>query len=818
MYVDVILPLPLAGTFTYQVPHDTDSSPKPGMRVVVPLGKKKLHTGIVYLLHSVKPTTTYEIKEILCFLDEKPIVNHTQLKLWEWLAEYYMCSLGEVYKVALPNALKLESETKISINPDFESTTSLSPTLQTLLDKISDEKVYGISELSKEMDVKNLMPTVNKLLSVDAISITESLGQKYKPKMESHVVLHPNIRNKEQLQSIFEALSRASKQLNLLMHYLEITDYLKTNIPTEIKKTFLLEKSGATSAVLKSLIDREILQLNKVPVDRLKSYVKTQEANELNEFQSQAYSEIYKSWKQNAVTLLHGVTSSGKTEVYIKLIQDKIEEGKQVLFLVPEIALTTQLTDRLKHVFGEELGIYHSKFSNAERVEIYQNLLDNKSYRVVLGTRSAVFLPFRQLGLVIVDEEHDTSYKQQDPAPRYNGRNAAIVLAGMHHAKTLLGTATPAVETYHNAESGKFGLVRLAQRYKNILLPEITIIDTQEAYRKKCMTGHFSDDLVEQIRSALERKEQIIVFQNRRGYAPYVECKACNAVPRCMNCDVSLTFHKKQNTLVCHYCGHTERYQQKCAACGQQTVTDRGFGTEKIEDEINTIFPEARVARMDLDTTRTKNSYQHIINDFQEREVDILVGTQMVTKGLNFENVSLVAVLNADNLLNQPDFRAYERAFQMLEQVSGRAGRMHKQGTVIIQTSTPNNEVVQRVVAHDYVGLYKGQLAERQLFRYPPYYRLLQINIKHRDAYKVDTIAQLLVDCLSQTFGKRCSKVIVPMVSRTHNLYIRQILLRIESHLSVVKAKSLLSETIRIVESTPANKGCLISVNVDPSN
>ncbi len=817
MYVDIILPLPLAGTFTYRIPDDLHAHVKPGVRVIVPFGKKKMHTGVVYMVHTLQPKVDYEVKDVLCVLDEKPSVTNIQLKLWEWIADYYMCSIGEVYKVALPSAMKLESETKVSINADYDGEHVLPPHLQQILERIADGKSYGIADLSKDLEVKNLMPSLNKLLAAGAIFVSENVEYKYKPKTESYVALHDSITSKEQLQPVFDQLKRADKQLALLMHYLDMSGYLLTNEAKLVKKNELLEKAGLTSALLKALVDRDILTVQKLRVDRLKQHTKTKSANELNEVQQVAYDEIRKSWLQTPVTLLHGVTSSGKTEVYIKLIQDALRERKQVLFLVPEIALTTQLTDRLKDVFGEELGVYHSKFSNAERVEIYENLLNNKSYNVILGARSAVFLPFKQLGLILVDEEHDASYKQHDPAPRYNARNTAIVLAQMHHAKVLLGTATPAIDTYYNAKNAKYGLVNLHQRYKNIQLPQIDVVDTKEAYRKKCMTGHFSDVLVEMIQDTLARKEQIIVFQNRRGYAPYVECKACASVPHCMNCDVSLTLHKKQNLLVCHYCGHTERYVSKCKSCGTGVLSDRGLGTEKIEDELCKLFPEARISRMDLDTTRSKSAYQQLIGSFEKGQVDILVGTQMVTKGLNFENVSLVAVLNADTLLNQPDFRAYERAFQMLEQVSGRAGRMHRQGRVIIQTSNPTNEVIQQVVAHDYEQMYEKQLAERAEFRYPPYYRLMQIDIKHRDEHKLQIASEMLAKGLYKSFGDRCSHVILPLVTRTHNLYMRQVLLRIESHLSVVQAKQILKEHILFLQQNKATKGAIISVNVDPS-
>lgn len=817
MYIDVILPLPLAGTFTYGVPEEMNVQPKPGMRVIVPFGKKKMYTAVVYSVHIHDVELNYAIKDIICFLDDAPVLRHTQLKFWDWISDYYMAPLGDVYKAALPSAMKLESETKVVLNDDFEAEEPLPAHLQKILFLLSDNKPHALGELSRRLEVKNLMPSLNRLVSINAVFIDEMLTAGYKPKVETCIVLHPRFSQKEQLQSAFSELAKAPKQMSLLMYYLDLSGFMQTGKALEISKKTLIEKSKATTALLNNLVQRNIFVQSTKRINRLTAAdAALAEEVQLNDAQKLALQQINSSFVQKDIVLLHGITSSGKTELYIKLINQALAQGKQVLYLVPEIALTTQLTSRLQVVFGKQLGVYHSKFSDAERVEIYQNLLKDDGYNVILGVRSSVFLPFRQLGLIIVDEEHEGSYKQQDPSPRYNARNAAIVLARMHGAKTLLGTATPSVETYFNAKNGRYGLVELHSRYKDILLPEINVVDTKEAYRKKLMTGHFSDELVEKMQAALQRKEQIILFQNRRGYAPYVECKACGTVPKCPHCDVSLTVHKMLNIMVCHYCGYTQSLIHKCPACGSNELTDRGFGTEMIEDEIKQLFPDVRVMRMDLDTTRSRNSYQKIISDFEQHKVDVLVGTQMVSKGLNFNDVSLVAVLNADNLLHQPDFRAYERAFQMLEQVSGRAGRMHGRGEVVLQTSNPENMVIQKVVEHDYAGLYQNQIAEREMFRYPPYFRLLQIEIKHRDVHKLDEAAKQLAANLQHIFGNRCSQVVIPVIGRIQNLYIRQILLRIEVAASVVKAKELLRNQIEWLHQNSDYKETIISVDVDP--
>ena len=817
-YIDVILPLPLANTFTYSVPDEWSDSVRIGMRVVVQFGKKKMYTAIVALIHTQKPEAVYEIKEIVSLLDAQPILRFPQLKFWDWISSYYQAFMGDVYQAAVPAGLKLESETRVCINPDFEAECLLSEKEQKVLDILSDGKPLTITELNKIAESRDIMPTVNKLLEKGGVEISEELSDNFRAKTETFVKLTDEALKEENLRRIFDELGRAKKQLEVLMKYIDLSKCLIPAKQIEVTKKDLLEKSGASATILSGLIERGVLETYLKEIGRLDiSEIQTAEVYPLNEFQQTAFTEIEKQFSEKPVILLHGVTSSGKTELYIHLIKKALAEGKQVLYLVPEIALTTQLTTRLKRVFGKRLGVYHSKFSDAERVEIWNNVLNDKSYDVIIGVRSSVFLPFRQLGLVIVDEEHESSYKQYDPAPRYHARNAAIVLASMHAAKTLLGTATPAIETYFNAKNGKFGLVELTQRHEEMAMPEIQVVDTKEAYRKKQMESHFSDTLLEKINKALQNKEQIILFQNRRGYAPYIECKACACVPKCKNCDVSLTVHKAFNTLTCHYCGYTEPIPTICPACGTPgTLSTKGFGTEKIEDEIRLIFPEARVSRMDLDTTRSKKSYDKLITDFEQHKVDILIGTQMVSKGLDFEHVSLVGILNADNMLNFPDFRAHERAFQLIAQVSGRAGRKNKQGTVILQTSVPEHGIIGQVIQNDYQAMFETQCEERKLFKYPPYFRMIQIVLRHRDSGILNKASAKMAADLRAVFGNRVLGPNIPAVSRIQNLYIKHILLKFEVDASAEKAKDILRQVTNNLLSEPKFKSLWVNLDVDP--
>jgi len=816
-FVDVILPLPIANTFTYSVPAELAGSIRIGMRVIVPFGKKKMYTAIVYLVHSVTPTA-YDAKDIICLLDDAPILRRPQMKFWEWISSYYQAYLGDVYQAAVPAGLKLESKTQVRINPDYEAETLLSERESKVLDALSDGKAVTVLELNLLAEMRDVMPTLKLLLEKGAVEINEELNEKFRVKTDTYVRLTAVTLQEGNLHRLFDELSRAKKQLDVLMMYIDLSKCLVPKNQKEVTRKELMTRTGASTAVLGGLIERGAMETYTKEIGRLDlSEFKTSELYPLNEHQLIAYKEIVKLFVEKPVVLLHGVTSSGKTELYIQLISKVLAEGKQVLYLVPEIALTTQLTSRLKRVFGKRLGVYHSKFSDAERVEIWNNVLNDKTYDVIIGVRSSIFLPFRQLGLIIVDEEHESSYKQYDPAPRYHARNAAIVLASMHGAKTLLGTATPAIETYHNALTGKYGLVELKERHQEMAMPEIIVVDTKEAYRKKQMESHFTPLLLEKITKALENREQVILFQNRRGYAPYIECKVCAQVPHCKNCDVSLTVHKVFNTLTCHYCGYTEPIPTICPACGTPgSLTTKGFGTEKIEDEIKSIYPEARVSRMDLDTTRSKKSYEKIITDFEQHKVDILIGTQMVSKGLDFECVSLVGILNADNMLNFPDFRAHERAYQLMAQVSGRAGRKNKRGTVILQTSSPEHPVIAQVISNDYKAMYETQCEERQLFKYPPFYRLIQIVLRHRDQNVLNQAANRMAADLRAVFGVRVLGPNVPSISRIQNMYIKHILLKIETEASPERAKDLLRQITDQVIAEPKFKALWVNLDVDP--
>lgn len=815
---DIILPLAIGGTYTYKLPDDQTTNPQPGMRVLVPLGVRKVHTGIIRSVHSSLELSDEqlekisEIKEVLCFLDSYPIVTETQMQLWEWMAEYYMCTLGEVMKAALPSALKLESETRITINPEFEATQPLPRLGQLILDQLADGKPKNLDEIAKIIKVRTAAAAVSSLLEIGAVCAEEHVEDRYAAKTEHRIGLVPN----------FTLPKLGPKQQELLQTFFLMQDEAVLQEDAEanptISRTDLLKRSGCTTAQLKALVEKGILTDTLVQVERLAPQGGGEQAMPtLNNAQQAALDEIHTSMGKHKTTLLYGVTSSGKTEIYIRLIEEQLRQGKQVLYLVPEIALTTQLTDRLRRVFGGRLGVYHSKFSDRERVEIYRNVLVRKSYDVIIGVRSSLFLPFSDLGLIIVDEEHDASYKQQDPAPRYHARSAAIMLANRMGAHTLLGTATPAIETYHNALNGKFGLVRLTQRYRGLSLPEIHIVDLKRQYHRKEMYGHFSDPLHDRMQAEIKKGKQVIIFQNRRGYSSYVECKQCAYVPKCVNCDVSLTEHKFSHTLSCHYCGYTIPIPDVCPSCKQaNTLADRGFGTEMIEDEVHQYFPLARVSRMDLDTTRSKNGHQRIISQLANHETDILIGTQMVTKGLHFDGVSLVGVLKADAMLNQPDFRAVERAYQMLEQVAGRAGRAGDTGQVVIQTTDPEHPVFKHVATHDYDSLYEEQLQEREAFRYPPFHRIIQLNLRHRELSRLETAARTLQERLTQSFGNRCSQVIIPQIARVQNQFGRQIILKIESDANYRYAKQLVADAIRYSTSLAPCKGTVVQCDVDP--
>ncbi len=816
-FAETLLPLAIPGTYTYRVPEGMRLSI--GMRVLVPFGRKKIYTAIITSLHDMEPKG-YDVKEILGTLDEKPILRHPQLEFWQWISDYYLCSMGEVYKAAVPSGLKVESETTISVNPDFEESEpgQLTDRERVILDFTAQRGRVQIAEIANATGFKTVERNVSHLLDMDALHVSERVVDNYRPKTEPCVRLAIARDDEEKLHQYFDQLKRAPKQESLLLAYLDMSRWLQSGDTREVSKENLLKRAGVSSAVLHEAVKRGLFEIYKKEINRFAELGNVlDEAPTLSEEQQRAYKEIHQSMRQHAITLLHGVTSSGKTSVYIHLIADALKLGKQVLYLVPEIALTTQLTRRLRRVFGDKLLIYHSKFSDNERVDIWKRLLDTSEPCVIIGVRSSVFLPYSNLGLIIVDEEHDSSYKQQDPAPRYNGRNAALVLAQMHGAKTVLGSATPAIEVYHMALEGRYGLVKLMTRYGDIKMPEVKVIDTIDARKRREMSGLFSTELISDCRKALKDGEQVILFQNRRGYSPMVRCKECGSVPKCENCDVSLTYHKHNHTLVCHYCGYTIPLPDLCPACQLPGLEIIGYGTERIEDDIDAVFPGEKISRMDLDTTRSKNSYDRIIDEFSNHRTNILVGTQMVTKGLDFDAVSIVGILNADTMINFPDFRSHERAFDMLEQVSGRAGRAHKQGKVIIQTSNPDHDVIKYVQAHDYEGFYEHELADRQQFGYPPFTKVINIYLKHRDDATVGELAVRYSGLLRQVFGTRVLGPMAPFVARVQNMYIRQVTLKMETAASMAKVKAILRDLYeRMLAADARMKTVRLYYDVDP--
>ena len=816
-YVDVIVPLPIAGQYTYSLPDEMVDRVCMGCRVVVPFGRKKFYTGLVTRVHDEAPEA-YETKDVSELLDEQPVLLERQYKFWQWLSDYYLCTLGDVYKAALPSGMKLESETLVAYNPDFEANEILPEKEQRILDLLSQDTEQCITQLEKSSGIRQLLPVIQSLLEKGAIYVKEELKRSYKPKMELRVRLTEAMCSEEAIRQQFNLLARAPKQLAVLMKYLELAAWSSSGtLLKEVVRKQLLDASGASPAVLNGLVEKQVLEIYGQEVGRLSQECQhVQELHILSEAQETAYRQVLTTFHTKNVCLLHGVTASGKTEIYIHLIEQVLNVGKQVLYLLPEIALTTQITDRLKRVFGNRLGIYHSKFPDAERVEIWRKQLSENDYDVILGVRSSVFLPFRRLGLVIVDEEHEQTYKQQDPAPRYHARNSAIVLASLFGAKTLLGTATPSIETYYNALQGKYGLVELTERHRQICLPRIEIVDIKELARKKRMNGPFSPMLLHHMREALEKKEQIILFQNRRGFAPMVECRTCGWVPRCKNCDVSLTYHKGLNELTCHYCGYTYQVPHACPACGGVDLMDRGFGTERVEDDVKRIFPEARVARMDLDTTRTRTAYENIITDFEAGKTDVLIGTQMVSKGLDFDRVSVVGILNADSLLNYPDFRSYERAFQLMAQVAGRAGRKNRQGLVILQTKSPDLPLIHQVVANNYRQMYTEQLEERRLFRYPPFDRLVYVYLKHQKEEVADQAAAVLAGWLRSALGDKVLGPDKPPVGRIQRLFIKKIVVKIAQDTSMTKVRAYLLQLQHALVEDGRFRSLVVYYDVDP--
>ena len=809
-FIDVVLPIPIQKTFTYSVTEEEASFLQKGMRVAVSFGKTKMYTGLVFNIHQIAPML-YEAKEIHQILDEVPLVNEKQLNHWKWIADYYMCSLGDVYRAALPSAFLLESETIITKNKQEIDPLKLLDDEFLIYEALQHQSQLTIHQVAEILGKKKVMPTVNGLLEKSAISVQEEIYEQYKPKLIKYVRLHANYATDTSLETLLESLSRAKKQREAVLSFFQLSANKKP-----IKAKDLEEQANVSATIIKSLVDKNIFEFYQIQIDRISFKGTTNHLKKLNKFQEFALKEIKETFTTKDVTLLHGITSSGKTEVYAKLIQEVLDAGKQVLFLLPEIALTTQIITRLQVYFGNQISVFHSKYSMNERVEVWRNVLENKSKAgILLGARSALFLPFSNLGLIVVDEEHETSYKQFEPSPRYNARDAAIVLAKLHAAKILLGSATPSLESYFNTAQNKYGLVALNRRHGDVQLPKIELIDVKEKQRKKEMKGHFSDRMLLLIQEALDAKEQVILFQNRRGYSPVVECKTCGVSPECPNCDVTLTFHKFKQELRCHYCNYQRAMPNSCGACGSNTLNTKGFGTEQIEMELKVLFPDFKIGRMDLDTTRGKHGYQKIITAFESKEIDILVGTQMLSKGLDFENVSLVGILNADTMLNFPDFRAHERAYQMMVQVSGRAGRSKKQGNVAIQTYNPNHQILQQVSTTRYAEMYKEQLQERWQYKYPPYYRLIKITLKHRDYSKVDKGIDWLAKALQQSFGEFVLGPTAPAVSRIRNQYIKNLVIKIPPKQSLVNTKNQITKIRNTFEAVSDFRPIRFVIDVD---
>ena len=808
--------------YTYSIPNELVGKVLPGIRVIVQFGKKKLYSAIVYSVHGNAPEH-YKTKDIFQAIDTSPLVSNSQIEFWQWMASYYMCTLGEVMKAALPSGLKLESETRISQGDNFAIAGLLSETEAEIVNSINEGKSISIQELTTKCNAPNTMGTIKKMLDQKILSINERIEPAFKPKIETFVRLHSRLKNDADVNKTFEELARAQAQQKFLMAFLALTAPARETFTGWVSKKELTEKANTSAGAFKTLIEKDIFEVEDREVSRLELQGQTHDVElNLTQAQSHALSTIQNEFGTKNTVLLHGVTSSGKTEIYIQLIKEQISQGKQVLYLLPEIALTAQIINRLKRFFGNRVGIYHSKFSDNQRVEVYQSLMNDDndpkkpSYDVILGVRSSIFLPFKRLGLIIVDEEHENTFKQFNPAPRYSARDAAIVLSSITKAKVLLGTATPSIESYYNTQIGKYGLATITERYKGVNLPKISVVDTLTARKRKLMKSVFSPQLLEAIETCLNNKEQVILFQNRRGYSPFIECDECAWIPQCQNCHVSLTLHKHSNELVCHYCGYTTQNLTSCLACGSNKLSTKGIGTEKIEEELAIFFPNAVIERMDLDSTRSRNSYERIINDFEIGKTDVLIGTQMVSKGLDFDRVNLVGIINADNMLNFPDFRAYERSFQLMTQVSGRAGRKNKQGQVIIQTNNPQHPIIQQVITNDYELLYTEQLAERRNFFYPPYYRLIRVSLKHRNSNTLEIAANQLGRNLRTIFKQRVLGPEDPPINRVQNFYIKDLLIKLERNIDLVKAKTAIEqEFTRITEYQPF-RGLIIVPDVDP--
>jgi len=810
-FVNVILPLNLNKLYTYRVPRETENFVETGKRVIVQFGAKRVYSAIIYDVHNTPPKG-YEAKYILGVLDEKPIVSALDLKFWLWISNYYMSSIGDVMNAALPAALKLESKTKVQINPDYESGSSeLDDREFLIIEALELAKELTIEDVAEVVQLKNPFPVLKSLLQKGAIIMQEEFNEKYKERFLSCIKLAEKYTQESELQKLFEQLEKKQKQLDTLMVYLQLVNEKK-----HVEKNKILLNISASAGSLSTLIKNNIFEEYKVKTDRINLEETPNQTFDLNEIQSQKLGEIKAAFNKNKVVLLHGVTSSGKTHIYVKLIEDAIAEGKQVLYLLPEIALTSQIVQRVRKYFSGKCISYHSKYNDNERVEIWQKV-SNAHYNIVIGARSALFLPFANLGLIIIDEEHENSYKQNDPAPRYHARDAAVYLASLWKSNCILGSATPSFESYYNCTQGKFDLVKLDTRFGNIALPEICTADIKEENRVKTMRGNFTSVLFNEVNKALQNHEQIILFQNRRGFAPLLQCNVCSWTPKCQNCDISLTYHKFIDSLKCHYCGFSKKIPKCCEACGSHLLTFKGVGTEKIEDEIKILFPDARVSRLDLDSTKSKHGHEQIISDFENYKSDILVGTQMLSKGLDFEKVSLVGIINADQILHFPDFRANEKAFQLLSQVSGRSGRKHKKGKVIIQTSLTKHDIILATIEGNYELVFEKEMEERKSFAYPPFYRIIRLTLKNRDYKTVEQAAfklrselnLLLKDCV---LGPES-----PFVSRIRNLYIKEMLIKIDkSNNTLAYIKQFITQSIAKIHEDKLYRNVIIYADVDP--
>ena len=821
LFADVILPVPIRKEFTYRIPFEISDQIFAGCRVIVPFGKAKLLTGIVTTIHENVPKE-YQARYVEYTLDEQPIITTHQYKFWKWISDYYMAPIGDVMNAALPANLKLASETKVVLHPDFIFDPKyFSEREKEIIETLEIRESLDLKEISEILGLKTIQPIIKALIDKKAVISLEELNEKFTPKTATFVILEDEFQDEERLNSIVSLLEgspSSKKQLEALLKLLSEGNYSHDGCNPVERKTLI--DNGVSISSLNTLEKKSVIAQVKMEISRFGEYeVQSSEIKELSEGQKDALAKTHEAFQENKVVLLHGVTGSGKTEIYVQLIQEQLDLGKQVLFLLPEIALTTQLIQRLSTYFGDQIGVYHSKFNQNERVEIWNHVLQNdpNKFRVILGARSSVFLPFQDLGLIIVDEEHESTFKQYNPSPRYNARDASIVLSKIHNAQVILGSATPSMESYYNALEGKYVLVVLNERFGNLLMPEILCANVAKERRQKSMQSDFTSFLIDNMREALNMGEQIILFQNRRGYTPLWMCEICNWTPSCQNCDVSLTYHKHSNNLKCHYCSYAVNPIGTCSACGSNRLRMIGFGTEKIEDELGLIFPNKSIKRLDLDTTRSKNAYSNILNDFACGNIDILIGTQMVSKGLDFDNVNLVGILDADMLLNRPDFKAFERSFQLMTQVAGRAGRREKRGKVILQTGDPDHWVIQKVHGHDYEGFYKQEILERKNYFYPPFYKVITITLKHKNQQKLDLISHELANNLKAIFKERVLGPEYPIVKRINNLYLKQITLKIERGASDKKVKERLQEIIDLFYNIPLHKTVRIAVDVDPN-